>query len=219
MCICVRVCMVRPVAPLHTPTHRHTLAPKHGHTPQACTHARTHACGRAAYEYACPRSVPKNSRDATPRPCVGKGHTPHSPLTHTNTQSQTQTYQNRHSPPACPESRPLPPLPFSLSQPPPSPPCLREAGQPVEDRRRQGAQLIAVQIEVPAGATRGGPSQSSYMPVSRCVPVCICTLVCIVRPVAHPTHTDTKTHPRTKARTHATGIHSRAHTRMRSCRI
>ena len=58
--------------PLHTPTHRHTLAPKHGHTPQAYTHARAHACGRAAYEYACPKSMPKNSRDATPRPCVCK---------------------------------------------------------------------------------------------------------------------------------------------------
>jgi hypothetical protein len=208
MCV---LCVLCP--PLHTSTRRH-LAPKHGHTPQAYTHARTHACGRAPYEYACPKSMPENSRGSTPRPCVCKGHTPHSPLTHTTTQTQTQTYQNRHSPPACPESRPLPPLPFSLSQPPPSPPYLREAGQPVEDSRRQGAQLIAVQIEVPAGATRGGQRQSSYMPRRACLHPCVNGAPC-----GPPTHTDTQTHPRTKARTHATGIHSRAHTRMRSCRI
>ena len=83
-------------------------------------------------------------------------------------------------------------------------------------RERHTCQLIAVQFEVPAGATRGGPSQSSYMPRRACHGACLrasaplCEWCALWSPYTHR-HTDTPSHQSTDTRHRQTLTRTHTH--------
>ena len=93
-------------------------------------------------------------------------------------------------------------------------PCLRKARQAAEGPLRQAAQLIAGQIEFPAGATRGGPSQPSYGPHVK-TRACVHAHPCVLGThCPHPSlpHS-TGTHPLSDTHTHTDQLVPHMHTR------
>ena len=93
-------------------------------------------------------------------------------------------------------------------------PCLPQARQAAEGPRREGAQVIALQIEGPAGATRGGPSQPSYGPHVK-ARACVYAHPCVLGThCPHPSlpHS-TGTHSLSDTHTHTDQLVPHMHTR------
>ena len=106
------------------------------------------------------------------------------------------------------------PCPFPSDSTLPLFPCLPKARQPAEGPLRQAAQPIAGQTEVPAGATRGGPSQPSYGPHVK-ARACVYAHPCVLGThCPHPSlpHS-TGTHSLSDTHTHTDQLVPHMHTR------